>query len=361
MTTATVANALDEHVNDARSRLGRLVTIDTSGTTYFNEEATRDTIKHYAWAVSDMNPLWLDEEYARRSRFGAIVAPPTFPYSIVLPSMGRWQVKFDPAVRWTTLYGGTTWDFYHTIHIGERFHATAKLIDVQIKESKTVGRMGVLTSEVKYWNQDDVLVAKTICPHLVYPARTASAPIQQRETTAPARGELAVELLEQQVVRRGEEPLYWEDVTEGSALPDLPKGRLRTTDITRWNAGCYGPLFLVNKLTKSGEHVGGGHYDAELAQSAGLPGAYDNGPLRGGWLSELIANWMGDWGDLLHLEYSLRLLNVVGDINTIKGKVRAKRQSDGESLVDLDVWVENERGQITAPGRATVRLPSKHD
>jgi len=27
--------------------------------------------------------------------------------------------------------------------------------------------------------------------------------------------------------------------------------------------------------------------------------------------------------------------------------------------VDVEVWAENQRGEITAPGRAVVRLPSK--
>jgi hypothetical protein len=32
---------------------------------------------------------------------------------------------------------------------------------------------------------------------------------------------------------------------------------------------------------------------------------------------------------------------------------------DGEHLVDMDIWGENQRQQVTTRGNATIRLPSK--
>jgi hypothetical protein len=43
----------------------------------------------------------------------------------------------------------------------------------------------------------------------------------------------------------------------------------------------------------------------------------------------------------------------------MKGKVTKKYIVDGEHLVDIECWGENQRGEITLPGSATVRLPSK--
>jgi hypothetical protein len=68
---------------------------------------------------------------------------------------------------------------------------------------------------------------------------------------------------------------------------------------------------------------------------------------------------MGDDGDLRRMQYSLRAFNVVGDVNTIKGNVVSKRSDQGDGLVDLEIWVENDRGVRTVPGTATVRLPRR--
>src|SRR5260370_200995 len=46
--------------------------------TTWNEEATRDGIRHYAYGFGDDNPLWTDPDHAARSRWGRIIAPPGF-------------------------------------------------------------------------------------------------------------------------------------------------------------------------------------------------------------------------------------------------------------------------------------------
>ena len=36
-----------------------------------------------------------------------------------------------------------------------------------------------------------------------------------------------------------------------------------------------------------------------------------------------------------------------------------KHIEDETPLVDLEIWAENQRGEVTAPGQATVMLPSR--
>jgi acyl dehydratase len=54
--------------------------------------------------------------------------------------------------------------------------------------------------------------------------------------------------------------------------------------------------------------------------------------------------------------------NLVGDLTRLTGEVAAKRKvpgTDGEALVDLKWWGENQRGERNCSGEATVRLPSR--
>ncbi|MBI4304305.1 MAG: MaoC family dehydratase N-terminal domain-containing protein, partial [Chloroflexi bacterium] len=41
-------------------------------------EVERWAIDRYLEATGDANPLWRDQEYARKSRWGGVIAPPTF-------------------------------------------------------------------------------------------------------------------------------------------------------------------------------------------------------------------------------------------------------------------------------------------
>jgi hypothetical protein len=46
-----------------------------------------DVIRRWAFAIGDANPLWLDEDYARSTRWGSILVPPTFPETAVRGSI----------------------------------------------------------------------------------------------------------------------------------------------------------------------------------------------------------------------------------------------------------------------------------
>jgi acyl dehydratase len=76
--------AIDAAVAQLRCRLGQEVT----GPPPYLTEATRDAIRHWAEALGDDNPLWRDAEYARTTRWGTIIAPPTMLYAFDRLSIG---------------------------------------------------------------------------------------------------------------------------------------------------------------------------------------------------------------------------------------------------------------------------------
>jgi acyl dehydratase len=347
-------------LEQAHGLIGRTVTTEQTGTRCFNEEATGDTIYHYAVGTADYNPLWLDLSYARRSRFGTIIAPPTFLYSVHLPSMGNWLVGLPGDEPWALIFGGCSWDFHRPIQLGDRMHVSAMLKDAEIKESRTFGQMIVLTSQVDYRDANNQLVARAVSPQLRYLARQGDAnrTSQLQGRTSPTAG-ASTELDPQEAgdraveTRRGASPRYWDEVNEGETLPDFELGQLGVGDIIRWTSGTHSgrPRSSRGRIKYTGYH------DPAAASAEGVPGAFDNGPLRSAWLSQLVTNWIGDWGDLVHLEYTLRGFNVVGDVNTAKGRVIAKRSVNGKDLVDLELAIENDRAQKTALGKAVVALP----
>jgi len=65
----------EQGLDDLRSRIGVPIcdTIEP-----WNYEATRDAIRHYAHGIGDDNPLWSDPAYAEETKFGGIVALPSF-------------------------------------------------------------------------------------------------------------------------------------------------------------------------------------------------------------------------------------------------------------------------------------------
>jgi hypothetical protein len=100
------------------------------------------------------------------------------------------------------------------------------------------------------------------------------------------------------------------------------------------------------------------HWDHDRATELGLPTSYDYGQMRTSWLIHLVANWMGDDGWLWKLDCQSRAFNFMGDTTICSGEVVDKRIEGPHHIVDLKLAGTNQRGEVTAPGTATVILPS---
>ena len=73
-----------------------------------------------------------------------------------------------------------------------------------------------------------------------------------------------------------------------------------------------------------------------------------------------LSDYAGTQGWVRKLEYSMRKMNRPGVTLKVRGKVtRRYVDDDGNGLVDLDIWLENEKEGVTTPGSATVMLPRR--
>ena len=99
------------------------------------------------------------------------------------------------------------------------------------------------------------------------------------------------------------------------------------------------------------------HWDPEFARRAGNPTTFDYGRMRETWLIHLCTDWMGDDAWLWKLDCEFRRFNYVGDTQWLAGRVARKYLADGERpAVDLELRAENQRGEVTTPGHATILL-----
>jgi hypothetical protein len=69
----------DELIAQMRAKTGIILRIDQG---INNEEATRMAILKFADGIGDPNPLWRNEEYAKKTRWGSIIAPPSWVFSV---------------------------------------------------------------------------------------------------------------------------------------------------------------------------------------------------------------------------------------------------------------------------------------
>jgi len=140
------------------------------------------------------------------------------------------------------------------------------------------------------------------------------------------------------------EPPFFENVNEGDELPPIKKGPINRTQLVKY-AGASGDF---NPM----------HHDEVFAKNAGMPSVFAHGMLSMGFAGQLVVDWCGNEA-LKRLGVRFAAITWPGDVIMCKGKVVKKYQEQGKNLVDCEIYCENQNGQKTVTGSATVELPSK--
>ncbi len=127
-------------------------------------EIEKGMLRRFAQAVGDPNPLWQDEEYAAKSSFGSIVAPPTF-----VLTLGFDQIihPLTQSPSQAVLHGSTELDYYQPVSPGDVITVTTRIAGVRQREGKT-GKTTFITFDITYKNQRQEVVAKCRQMAIIY-------------------------------------------------------------------------------------------------------------------------------------------------------------------------------------------------
>ncbi len=99
-------------------------------------EVEKGAIRKFADAIGDDNPIYFDENYAKKLGFSSLVAPPTFPMTFTIPKPGINQLDKS-----RTLHGEQEFNYERPIVAGDILHCITKLVDAYEKEGKKGGKM----------------------------------------------------------------------------------------------------------------------------------------------------------------------------------------------------------------------------
>ena len=341
-------------------------------------EATRDNIRHYAHGIGDDNPLWCDPDYAAKTRYGGIIALPSFLFATSRIVSG--YVGGLPGVH--AMWSGADWTWYKPVRRNDEIKAEAHLKDLIEHQTRFAGRAVQQIYHVDFYNQDGDKVSeadswcfRTERDH-AREQGTKYKEVKAREPRQYSGKEIAeaYKLYRNEEVR-GAEPRYWQDVKEGEGLPVMFKGPMTVTGFIAYAQGWGGLYIRANKLAWKliDAHPGVGitnrfgipdvpervHWEEEFALEVGAPGAYDYGPERNSWLTHHLTNWMGDDGFLRKASCKIRRHNPEGDMLFIRGRVTRKYVEDGKHLVEIVQEAHNQDEELSVLGSGVVELPSR--
>lgn len=127
-----------------------------------------EVVRRYVEAVQDLNPLWMDEEFAKNTRYGGTIVPPHI-FSTLMSithcshESGAIPVPVPnvPLPRDNVLEGEETWEYFAPTRIGDIITSTCTLTDVKVREGR-LGEMFILVCTGESVNQRGELVCRSV-------------------------------------------------------------------------------------------------------------------------------------------------------------------------------------------------------
>ena len=380
------------------------------------------TIRNYAIAFGDDNPLFVDPGYGKRTRYGCQLAPNTIlsttrgitAHGANSGEEGKNRPGGYPVANF---HAGNAWEFFDVIRVGSKFSTSMVTKDLFEKPGSR-GHLIFLISELMYWDQHGEMPAKCYGTLIMFPISTMGTGRQMSverlgESLLYERGvhkyepqdvdKIVRDLEAYKQKRRGAETLYWEDVKVGDELGPMiiPPWTLQdygapriVNETVRGSAEAAGdelafePLYRRNRQGRGGAGGGGTathpmtrwpwgpadeHEDALMAAYRGQSAPFDGGGQRAQIFQRLLTDWMGDDGFIRREAVFMRKPVYYGDSIYVTGIVEKKFKEaqagdDGPGgvpgtseyhAVGIRLQGVNEVGEVSTPGTACVYLPSR--
>jgi len=136
-------------------------------------EVTARDINRFAQAIGEMNPIHCDQDHARSSRYGGIVAPPLFCQTLTYEDASPDQLPADgspleiavpvPAMR--AVGGGSEYTIHRLVRAGDVIEIKSTLKDVHTKQGRS-GLLYILVVETEFTDSDGRPVATELATYI---------------------------------------------------------------------------------------------------------------------------------------------------------------------------------------------------
>lgn len=383
-------------LSDVDHRVGQLV-----GGGQLKEPCNTTDIRRWVMAMDYPNPIHWDEEFARNTKFGAIVAPQSFCVSLDY-GHGAQPACVGHIPGSHLIFGGEEWWFYAShIKPGDQLFQERRFHDYKVVETKFAGPTMFSRGDTIHTNQHGMVVAKERSTAIRYLATEAEKRGMYENQLAPVRRWTKQELEQFEKTRHdwlmsnrlGISP-HFEEVKIGDKLPRRVLGPHSIASFTteyraflfniwgtfRWVAppGVKNPWInqdpgwvegfafdeegaRIDPRLRDGLYVGPsrGHIDSEKAGEIGMARAYGYGATMGAWCTDYLAFWAGHDGMVRHSKAPFRGPAFEGDITYFDGEVIAKQTDSafGVPLVTVKLRLTNQDGAELVDATAELELP----
>jgi acyl dehydratase len=363
-------------------------------------------IRRWAQAMQNPNPLYFDDVYASKSRFGQIVAPQSFVVATSDSGCGAAPAIQGHMPGTHLLFAGDEWWFHGPrVFPGDRIRQDRMLFDYKVRETGFAGPSLISRGDTTYINGRGEVVAKQRATCVRYDVKAALKRDQYADDVMPEWTDEMLEKVEQEITdwivsfrALGHERRL--DASPGVLLPRRAIGpHTSLSMLLEWTAF---PVMVWNSFrpeesgftsTEGSDWSGDagwlpelsrnpegakidpgrgdpvlrgparGHLMGGVAKKIGFPRGYGFGVTMGTWMLDYVANWAGEWGEIVYCRSAYRAPTLEGDLAYIDGIVKSFSLDNprglGQPVATVEVTMTNQEQKTLATATVQVRLPTQ--
>jgi acyl dehydratase len=146
--------------DDLKSWIGREVTYTAP------DDIGRAAFRYFALATGDDNPIYRDDTFAKATRHGGVIAPPTLVCETnqfmdqPLDGDGYVGHKWDlPLPHARFIRGGNDYELHQPMRPDDRVSVTWRIVDIYERKTQKFGALIFVVSDARYVNQRGELLA----------------------------------------------------------------------------------------------------------------------------------------------------------------------------------------------------------
>ncbi|PXW36142.1 UNVERIFIED_CONTAM: acyl dehydratase [Williamsia faeni] len=395
-TSETEPETVQLDLTDVDHRVGELV----GGGQLWDPCSTSD-IRRWVMAMDNPNPLHWDQEFARNSKFGGLVAPQSIAVGLDFGHGAQPAcVGYIPESH--LIFGGEEWWFYGTpVRPGDKLFQERRFHGYKVTDTKFAGPTMFSHGDTVHTNQHGSLVAKERSTAIRYLSAEATKRGMYDNQVDSLKKWTNDELIEVEELRHqwlmsnrlGISP-HFDEVNIGDKLHRRVIGPHSIASFTteyrafvfniwgtsEWVApeGVDDPWIYqdpgwtdgfgydeegakIDPRKRDGLYVGPsrGHIDADKAGEVGMARAYGYGATMGAWCTDYLANWAGHDGMVRHTKADFRGPAFEGDVTYFDAEVVDKKVESewGVPLVQIKLKLTSQDGTTLVTCTAEVELP----
>jgi acyl dehydratase len=124
----------------------------------FTMPAEWSKIREFAVATLNEDPIYFDPEYAKKTKFGGVPAPPTWCVNMLFWSTPESHIDLGMTASWEgkgglLLHAQTEWIYLKPILAGDTLTVKTKVADMYEKQGKRGGKLEFAVTEHIFVNQ----------------------------------------------------------------------------------------------------------------------------------------------------------------------------------------------------------------